>query len=46
MTAVSKNIDVALIGGGIASISLATYLQELAPQLKLALFEKLEDISL
>lgn len=46
MTALSKNIDVALIGGGIASISLATYLQELAPQLKLALFEKLEDIAL
>lgn len=39
-------IDVVLIGGGIMSITLATYLQELEPEWKIQTFERLDDVAL
>lgn len=45
MTA-SKKYDVVLIGGGIMSATLGTLLKELSPNLKIALFERLENVAL
>ena len=39
-------VDVVLVGGGIMSITLATYLQELQPDLKVELFERLDGVAL
>lgn len=39
-------VDVALVGGGIMSATLGTYLKELDPSLTIALFERLEDCGL
>ena len=41
-----KPVDVVLVGGGIMSITLATYLQELQPDLKVQLFERLDGVAL
>ena len=46
MTVEKQSFDVILVGGGIASITLATYLQELAPQLQLLLLEQGETLAL
>lgn len=40
------NIDVALIGGGIMSATLGTFLKLLAPELNIAVFERLEGAAL
>ncbi len=37
--------DVALIGGGIMSATLATIIHELEPELKVVIFERLEDVA-
>ena len=42
----TKNYDVVLIGGGIMSATLGTLLKELSPNLKIALFERLEQVAL
>ncbi|WP_159916156.1 malate dehydrogenase (quinone) [Pantoea sp. 18069] len=39
-------VDVVLVGGGIMSITLATYLQELQPDLNVQLFERLDGVAL
>ncbi|PRB82753.1 malate dehydrogenase (quinone) [Pseudomonas sp. MYb185] len=39
-------VDVVLIGGGIMSVTLATYLQELAPEWNVHLFERMDDVAL
>ncbi len=39
-------VDVLLIGGGIMSATLGTLLQQLQPDLKIALFERLSDVAL
>jgi len=39
-------VDVVLVGGGTMSITLATYLQELQPDLKVELFERLDGVAL
>jgi malate dehydrogenase (quinone) len=39
-------VDVLLIGGGIMSATLGTLLQELQPDLKIAMFERLSDVAL
>ncbi len=39
-------VDVLLIGGGIMSATLGTLLQEVQPDLKIALFERLSDVAL
>jgi malate dehydrogenase (quinone) len=39
-------VDVLLIGGGIMSATLGTLLQELQPDLKIAVFERLSDVAL
>lgn len=41
-----KNYDVVLIGGGIMSATLGTLLKELSPNLKIALFERLDQVAL
>ncbi len=41
-----KNYDVVLIGGGIMSATLGTLLKELSPGLKIALFERLDQVAL
>jgi malate dehydrogenase (quinone) len=41
-----KPVDVVLVGGGIMSITLATYLQELQPDLNVQLFERLDGVAL
>src|SRR5690606_29208556 len=41
-----KPLDVVLVGGGIMSITLATYLQELQPDLQVQLFERLDGVAL
>jgi malate dehydrogenase (quinone) len=41
-----ESVDVALIGGGIMSATLGTYLKLLAPELSLRVFERLEDVGL
>ncbi len=41
-----KPVDVVLVGGGIMSITLATYLQELQPELNVQLFERLDGVAL
>ncbi len=38
-------VDVVLIGGGIMSVTLGTYLQELQPDWKIELFERLNGIA-
>ncbi|MEO0313122.1 MAG: hypothetical protein RL140_352 [Actinomycetota bacterium] len=42
----AKNYDVVLIGGGIMSATLGTLLKELSPNLKIALFERLDQVAL
>ncbi len=42
----SGTVDVLLIGGGIMSATLGTLLQELQPNWKIALFERLSDVAL
>lgn len=39
-------VDVVLIGGGIMSVTLATYLQELAPDWNVHLFERMDAVAL
>lgn len=41
-----KPVDVVLVGGGIMSVTLATYLQELQPDLQVQLFERLDGVAL
>lgn len=41
-----ESVDVALIGGGIMSATLGTYLKLLAPELSIAVFERLEEVGL
>ena len=41
-----KPVDVVLVGGGIMSVTLATYLQELQPDWHLELFERLDGVAL
>ncbi|GHH49542.1 malate dehydrogenase (quinone) [[Pseudomonas] boreopolis] len=41
-----KPVDVVLVGGGIMSVTLATYLQELQPDWRLELFERLDGVAL
>ncbi|MDR7186851.1 MULTISPECIES: malate:quinone oxidoreductase [Microbacterium] len=41
-----ETVDVLLIGGGIMSATLGTLLQELQPDLKIAVFERLSDVAL
>jgi malate dehydrogenase (quinone) len=43
---VSQNIDVLLIGGGIMSATLGTFLKELQPDWKIAVYERLSDVAL
>lgn len=40
---IAENIDVALIGAGIMSATLGTFLKELEPNLNIAVFERLND---
>jgi malate dehydrogenase (quinone) len=42
----NKKYDVVLIGGGIMSATLGTLLNELAPNLKIALYERLPEVAL
>jgi malate dehydrogenase (quinone) len=41
-----NNYDVVLIGGGIMSATLGTLLKELSPNLKIALYERLDEVAL
>lgn len=41
-----EKVDVALIGGGIMSATLATFLKLLKPSLRLSIYERLEDVAL
>jgi malate dehydrogenase (quinone) len=41
-----ETVDVLLIGGGVMSATLGTLLQELQPDLKIAVFERLHDVAL
>ncbi len=41
-----KPLDVVLVGGGIMSVTLGTYLQELQPDWKIELFERLDGVAL
>jgi len=43
---VSQDIDVLLIGGGIMSATLGTFLKELQPDWKIAVYERLSDVAL
>ncbi|TOL43332.1 hypothetical protein CGH97_25690, partial [Vibrio parahaemolyticus] len=38
-----ENVDIALIGAGIMSATLATFLKELEPSLTISIFERLND---
>ncbi|MDO1708136.1 malate:quinone oxidoreductase, partial [Escherichia coli] len=40
---ISEQVDIALIGAGIMSTTLATFLKELEPSLNIAIFERLND---
>jgi malate dehydrogenase (quinone) len=40
-----KNYDVVLIGGGIMSATLGTLLKQLSPNLKIALYERLDEVA-
>ncbi|MFM2030769.1 MAG: hypothetical protein RI927_389, partial [Actinomycetota bacterium] len=42
----TKNIDVALIGGGIMSATLGTFLKLLKPELSIQVFERLDSTAL
>lgn len=42
----TENVDVLLIGGGIMSATLGTFLQEVQPDWKIALFERLPEVAL
>ncbi|MFE5410951.1 malate:quinone oxidoreductase [Microbacterium sp. NPDC056569] len=46
LTSHVETVDVLLIGGGIMSATLGTLLQELQPDLKIAVFERLSDVAL
>ncbi|PZP58832.1 MAG: malate dehydrogenase (quinone) [Pseudoxanthomonas spadix] len=41
-----QSVDVVLVGGGIMSVTLATYLQELQPDWNVQLFERLDGVAL
>lgn len=41
-----RPVDVVLVGGGIMSVTLATFLQELEPGWKIHLYERLDDVAL
>ena len=41
-----KPVDAVLVGGGIMSVTLATYLQELQPDWHVELFERLDGVAL
>jgi malate dehydrogenase (quinone) len=41
-----RPVDVVLVGGGIMSVTLATFLQELEPGWKVHLYERLDDVAL
>jgi malate dehydrogenase (quinone) len=41
-----RPVDVVLVGGGIMSVTLATFLQELEPDWKVHLYERLDDVAL
>jgi len=41
-----KPVDVVLVGGGVMSVTLATYLQELQPDWRVELFERLDGVAL
>ena len=41
-----EQVDVALVGAGIMSATLATLLAELQPGLSIKVFERLEDVAL
>ncbi|HAN25954.1 MAG TPA: malate dehydrogenase (quinone) [Microbacterium ginsengisoli] len=41
----SETLDVALIGGGVMSATLGTFLQQLQPDWKIAVFERLGDVA-
>ena len=41
----SKNYDVVLVGGGIMSATLGTLLMQLSPNLKIALYERLDEVA-
>jgi malate dehydrogenase (quinone) len=43
---VSEKVDVLLIGGGIMSATLGTFLKELQPDWKIAVYERLSDVAL
>ena len=45
MVAVESRVDVALIGAGIMSVTLATLLKELEPHWKIAIIEKLDSVA-
>ena len=40
-----RPLDVAVIGGGVMSVTLATYLQELEPNWRVAMFERLDNVA-
>jgi|GEM_PF-5242128 len=40
-----KNVDVMLIGGGVMSATLGTYLQELEPQWNIEMVERLDKVA-
>jgi len=46
MGAVEKKVDVALVGAGIMSVTLATILKELEPSWRITVIEKLSDVAL
>ncbi|MFJ1299596.1 malate dehydrogenase (quinone) [Pseudomonadota bacterium AL_CKDN230030165-1A_HGKHYDSX7] len=41
-----KPVDAVLVGGGVMSVTLATYLQELEPNWRIELFERLDGVAL
>ena len=45
MTAKENQVDVAIVGGGIVSATLATMLAELQDDMKILVFERLEDVA-
>lgn len=43
--AVEKHVDVLLIGGGVMSATLGTYLQELEPDWRIGMVERLDGVA-
>lgn len=43
--AVDKHVDVLLIGGGVMSATLGTYLQELEPEWRISMVERLDGVA-